>query len=514
MQKIDRSKVIFKDYSPNQILLLPPSLEEMIDPNHPVRIVNQVVDSLDLNSLIKKYKGGGTTSYHPKMMLKVIVFGYLSNIYSSRKIAQALHRDIYFMWLSAMSYPDHNTLNRFRGERLNGVLKEIFSQVVMLLVDSGVISMNEVFLDGTKIEANANRYTFVWARSIKTNKEKIKNQIKELWAYAESVAKEELENNEPENFEKIDEEQVKKTIETIDKALKGKGINKKVKTKLSRVRKKWPEILKRYEQQEELLEGRNSYSKTDPDATFFRMKEDHLGNGQLKPAYNVQISTENQFIVGYTEHQLAADSTTLKGHMESLMQQYDRLPEVLVTDSGYGSEENYEYLEKNHIEAYVKYNYFHKEQSKKWKEDPYRADNLRYNQEEDFYLCPQGRKLIFIDEVKKTNDNGYEQTIRIYRSQDCKRCPVRTFCYKAKGDRRIEINRKLQEYRKKARELLTSKKGIEYRRRRPADVEAVFGIIKQNKNYRKFLTRGLEKTQIEFGLIALSHNLSKLAAKN
>ena len=128
-----------------------------------------------------------------------------------------------------MSYPDHNTLNRFRSERLNGVLKEIFSQVVMLLVDSGVISMNEVFLDGTKIEANANRYTFVWARSIKTNKEKIKNQIKELWAYAESVAKEELENNEPEHFEKIDEEQVKKTIETIDKALKGKDINKKVK---------------------------------------------------------------------------------------------------------------------------------------------------------------------------------------------------------------------------------------------------------------------------------------------
>jgi transposase len=514
MQKITRTKVIFKDYTPNQMLLLPPSLEELIESNHPVRIVNQVIDSLDLDNLIKKYKGGGTSSYNPKMMLKVIVFGYLSNLYSSRKIAQALHRDIYFMWLSAMSYPDHNTINRFRSDRLNGVLKEIFSQVVMLLVDSGIINMNEVFLDGTKIEANANRYTFVWAKSIKTNKEKIKKQIQELWAYAESVAKEELENNEPEQFEKIDEEQVRKTIQTIDQALKGKEVNQKVKDKLTRVRKKWPEILKRYEEQEELLGGRNSYSKTDPDATFFRMKEDHFGKGQLKPAYNVQISTENQFIVGYTEHQLAADTTTLKDHLESFRQQYDRLPEAVVTDSGYGSEENYAYLEENCIEAYVKYNYFHKEHSKKWKEDPYRTDNLIYNQEEDFYLCPQERKLSFIGEIKRTNDNGYEQTFRVYQSHECDGCPVRNICFKAKGDRKIEINRKLLEYRRKARERLTSEKGIEYRRQRPVDVESVFGIIKHNKNYRKFLTRGLEKTQIEFGLIALSHNLAKLAAKN
>lgn len=352
----NRAKIVFKDYSPKQILLLPPSLEELIDTNHPVRIVNQVVESLDLVNLIKKYKGGGTSSYHPKLMLKVLVFGYLNNLYSSRKIAQALHQNIYFMWLSAMSYPDHNTLNRFRGERLNGVLKEIFSQVVMLLVDSGVISMNEVFLDGTKIEANANRYTFVWAKSIKTNREKIRKQLKELWEYAESVAKEELENNEPENFEKIDEEKVRKTIKKIDNALKGKPVSKKVKDKIARVRKKWPVTLKKYEEQEKLLDGRNSYSKTDPDATFLRMKEDHLGNGQLKPAYNVQISTQDQFIVGYTEHQQAADTTTLIDHMESYKEQYDRLPDAVVTDSGYGSEENYEYLEKNNVEAYVKYN--------------------------------------------------------------------------------------------------------------------------------------------------------------
>jgi len=257
MQTI-KSKIVFKDYSPKQILLFPPSLEELIDPNHPVRIVNQVIDSLDLESLIKKYKGGGTSSYHPKMMLKVLTFGYLNNIYSCRKIEQALHQNVYFMWLSAMSYPDHNTLNRFRTERLNGVLKEIFSQVVELLVDSGVISLKEAFLDGTKIEANANRYTFVWAKSIKTNKEKIKKQIKELWEYTESIAKEELENNEPEIFEKINEEKVRETIEKIDRALKGKQVSKKIKEKMNRVRKKWPETLKKYEDQKKTM---NSWKK-------------------------------------------------------------------------------------------------------------------------------------------------------------------------------------------------------------------------------------------------------------
>jgi transposase len=222
MQKIDRTKVVFKDYSPNQILLFPPSLEEMIDPNHPVRVVNQVIDSLDIDPLLKKYKGGGSSSYHPRLMLKILVYGYLTNQYSSRKLEQAVNQNIHFMWLSAMSYPDHNTINRFRSERLKGVLKEVFSQVVLLLVDNGVITMKEAYLDGTKLEANANRYTFVWGRSIIKSKERIRKQLDELWAYAESVAREELENNEPECFERIDQVSVRKTIECIDKAMPGR----------------------------------------------------------------------------------------------------------------------------------------------------------------------------------------------------------------------------------------------------------------------------------------------------
>lgn len=514
MQKNNRSKVVFKDYSPNQILLLPPSLEEMIDPNHPVRVVNQVIDNLDIDALLSKYKGGGSSSYHPRLMLKILVYGYLTNLYSSRKIEQALTQNIHFMWLSAMSYPDHNTINRFRSDRLKGALKEVFSQVVLLLVEQGIITLKEAYLDGTKIEANANRYTFVWGRGIIKSRERIKKQLEELWSYAESVAREELENNEPELFEKIDPESVRRTIENIDKALKGKPVNKKVKQKLDYARKNWPDNLKKYEQQEKTLGNRNSYSKTDPDATFMRMKEDHMLNGQLKPGYNWQISTKNQYILGYTIHQSANDTNTLPEHMRSLQDTLGQMPEVLVADAGYGSEENFEFLEQNNVEAFVKYQYFHKEQSKKWRTDPFRQENLPYDDKDDSYTCPNGRKMSFVKEKVRLTDNGFKQVKRIYQAQKCSGCPMRESCNKYNGNRRIEVNPKLNRYKSIMRERLNSERGRKYRSQRPVDVEAVFGIIKGNRNHRKFLLRGLEKVRIEVGLLALSHNLSKLAARN
>jgi transposase len=496
------------------MLLLPPSLEEMIDPNHPVRVVNQVIESLDIDLLIKKYTGGGSSSYHPRLMLKVLVYGYLTNLYSSRKIEQAVTQNKHFMWLSGMSYPDHNTINRFRSERLKGVLKEVFSQVVLLLVEKGIITLKEAYLDGTKIEANANRYTFVWGRSIIKSRERIKRQLDELWAYAESVDREELENNEPDSFEKIDQESVLRTIESIDKALKGKQVDKKVKQKLDYARKNWPENLNKYEQQEKHLGNRNSYSRTDPDATFMRMKEDHMLNGQLKPGYNWQISTENQYILGYTIHQTTNDTTTLQSHLESLKDNLGKMPDTLVADAGYGSEENYAYLEKNDVEAFVKYQYFHKEQSKKWRTDPYRTENLRYDEDNDYYICPAGQQMAFIKEKIRITDNGYKQVNRLYQAQNCQGCHMREACNKSKGNRCIEINPNLNRYKSIIRERLNSERGKKYRSQRPVDVEAVFGIIKNNKNYRRFLLRGLEKVEIETGLLALAHNLSKLAFKN
>ena len=134
---LTKSKVVFKDYNPKQNLLFPPNLSELIDEKHPVKIVSDIIDGLDIKNLIKTYKPGGTSCYHPKMLLKVLIYGYLSNIYSSRKMEQALKENIHFMWLSAMSRPDHNTLNRFRSERLKGEVKAIFTQIVLLLEKEG-----------------------------------------------------------------------------------------------------------------------------------------------------------------------------------------------------------------------------------------------------------------------------------------------------------------------------------------------------------------------------------------
>ena len=333
MKKRNDTKVIFKPYDQQQTMLLPPSLQELIAANHPVRVVNKVLDQIDIVPLIAKYKPGGTSSFHPRMLLKVLVFAYLNNIYSSRKIEEALQQNICFMWLSAMVTPDHNTINRFRGERLKDVLRHIFTQVVELLAQEGLLSIKELYTDGTKIEANANRYTFVWGKAIKTNKEKIKKQLSELCQYAEKVAAEEMNDTDPSGFDKIDAEKVEQRINQINEALKGKEVDSKVKQKLNYAKKNWPANLKKYEEQEKIMgEERSSYSKTDTDATFMRMKEDHMKNGQLKPAYNVQISTNKQFITSYSIHQKTTDTTTLIPHLEQHEKEFNEKPQVLTAD--------------------------------------------------------------------------------------------------------------------------------------------------------------------------------------
>ena len=507
------NKVVFKPYTPDQLSLLPPSLDELIPANHPVRIVNEVIDRIDLAPLLKQYKGGGSSSYHPKMMLKVLIYGYVTNTYTSRKLEEGLNENIHFMWLSGMRKVDHNTINRFRSERLKGVLKEVFSQVVELLAEEGLLTLKTIYTDGTKIEANANKYTFVWGKSIKTSKDRIKKQLNELWVYTQKIAQAELKDSSPLEFDEIDTEKVQATIERINEALGDKVADKKMKQKLDYGKKNWPKNLAKYDEQEKLLAGRGSYSKTDPDATFMRMKEDHMKNGQLKAGYNLQMSTNDQFIVNYSIHQTTGDTTTLTAHLEQHRDLYEELPKELCADAGYGSEENYEYLQGNEIDGYVKYNYFHKEQNdKKWQNDPFKPDHLHYNAEKDCFYCPMGQVMEKIDEKIQQTTTGYQQQISLYQARSCQGCPLRGQCHKAKGNRIIQVNHRLNELKREARKRLLSDQGIKHRKKRPCDVETVFGNIKNNHGFRRFLLRGLEKVEIEAGLIALAHNLRKMAA--
>jgi len=509
---VTTSKIVFKTYTPKQLLLVPPSFDELIELTHPVRIVDQVVDKLDLELLIKKYKGGGTSSYHPRMLLKVLVYSYLNNTYSSRKMEEALKQNVHFMWLSGMNTPDHNTLNRFRSDKLKNVLKKIFSQVVLLLSEEGLVSLKTVFIDGTKIEANANKYTFVWGKAIQKSKERIAQQLEELWSYTESIAAEELQDSTELTFDKIDAEKVNKTIAAIEKALKDKPIDKKVKQKIKYAKKNWPSNLQRYEQQSEVLNNRNSFSKTDPDATFMRMKEDHMLNGQLKPGYNLQLSTNTQFIVNYSLHPNTNDTTTLRQHLSEHENLYNELPCQAVADAGYGSEENYLLLEEKGIEGYVKYNHFDKEQKQKKRDDPFAIENLHYDEKPDRYFCPMGQPMERITDRKRITASGYVQQNKRYRAVRCEGCPLRGMCFNGKYDRIIEVNSNLNRLKNKARERLNSEGGVKLRKQRCCDVEPVFGHIKYNKKFKRFNLRGSEKVEVEIGLIAMAHNLKKKAA--
>jgi len=491
--------------------MFPPSLEELIDKNHPVRIVNQVIDQIDIDPLLAKFKGGGTSSYHPRLLLKVLIFAYVNNTYSSRRMEAALKENIHFMWLAGMNKPDHNTLNRFRSDRLKGVLKTVFGKVVELLIESGHLSLKEIYTDGTKLEAQANRYTFVWAKAIKNNKARMEEQLKELWAYAEGVAAEELKDQTPESFAPVSAAQVNEIVTQIDEALEGKEVSKKKRQLINTAKRNWPSAIERYVEQEKILGNRNSYSKTDPGATFMRMKEDQIRNGQLKPGYNLQVSSHNQYIVNYSLHQHPTDTTTLKKHLDSFYKLYKQYPQVLVADAGYGSEENYQVLENRKIAGYVKHNQFDLEQSNKTR-DWFRGDQLEYDKKRDIVYCPIGEPMKRIGASERRTANGFKQTFVTYQATSCKKCPVRDLCNAQKANRRVDINHRLRKLKQQANIRLMSEAGIAYRKQRSTDIETVFANIKHNKNFRRFMLKGLDKVEIETGLITIAHNLAKMAA--
>lgn len=501
-------KVQFKALPSNSPSLFPEDIFAKIPSNHPVRLVNQVVDDLNLDHIIKLYKGGGTTSYHPRMLIKVLFYAYLSNIYSCRKIEKALQENIYFMWLSGNSTPDYRTINYFRGKRLKGVIQTLFGDIVRMLHELEYVSLKVQYIDGTKIESASGRYTFVWKKSVEKNKAKLEANIASVLADIDSqIKQDQSELNSDETPKPIDSSELKKKMDQLNANIQEKS--KATQKQLKKLEEDYLPRLEKYEHQLEILGDRNSYSKTDQDAVFMRMKEDHMKNGQLKPAYNAQISTENQFITQYSIHQTTADTVTLASHLESFEHQYQTQSEEVVADAGYGSEQNYELMEGKGIVPYVKYNYFHMEQKRKQQSNPFLVQNLFYNAQEDFLVCPAGQKLTLWKQAERTSTNGYVSQVSIYRAQRCEGCPMRGQCHKAEGNRTIEINHRLNQLKAQAKERLLSDKGLYHRSKRPVEVEAVFGQLKSNNKFNRFTMRGLDKVDIEFALMAIAHNLRK-----
>lgn len=506
------AKIIFKSSNKDQPSLFPFNFDTLVEENHPARLIDTLIEKLDIISIINTYKGGGTSSYHPRMLLKVLIFGYLNNLFSSRKIEKALKENVYFMWLSGQSFPDFRTINNFRGQRLKGKIEDIFKQVVLILVDSGVISLKEIFTDGTKIESVANRYTFVWKGSVEKNKEKLEKKIQIILNEIDLTIKEDAqEKEEIQQTACLTSAELEAKVQEINKNLKNKDVSKPVKKKVEELQTKFLPKLREYELHLNIMGDRNSYSKTDPDATFMRMKEDHMKNGQLKPAYNIQLSTEKNFITNFSSHQNPGDTATFIPHLESFNEKYEHYPERDIADAGFGSAENYEFLDNNKIENYVKFNYFHKEQTKKFRTDISKVENLYYNDKDDYYICPMGQKMLPIGTRQRETDLGYKYEVTIYQARNCNGCPLRGACHKQKDTRKIEVNKKLNKYKQKARENLNSELGIELRRRRNSEVEQTFGQLKGNKGFKRFLLKGLPKVSIEIGLLSIAHNFQKLS---
>mgnify|MGYP002340963093 FL=1 len=492
---------------------------EDIAENDPVRIVDAVVEGLDLSGFKKLYRERGRCAYHPKMMLKVILYAYMNNIYSCRKIEKVIQRDIHYIWLASQERPDFVTINRFRN-RVKKEINDIFTQVVLLLAERGFITLDVEYVDGTKIESKANKYTFVWRKSVEKNRARLQEKIRVLLGQIDDVIAQDK-AAEAESVE-FTPETLNTLIDELKDALAAgpepadKEQRKRQREKKRRIKEleKHRDKLGEYDGRLEQLGGRNSMSKTDPDATFMRMKEDAMNNGQTKPGYNLQLSAENQFITDFALFPNPTDTLTLIPFFNSFLNRYGHLPPVAVADSGYGSEENYRFMDEAGMEAYVKYNRFHLEQRPRYKPNPFHHDNFHYNADGDYYVCPMGQHMTRVGTSHSKTASGYRSENARYRAQNCKGCPLRCLCYKAKGDRRtIEVNHRLNQYKRKARELLTSEEGIRHRGRRCIEPEAVFGQMKSNMAYRRFRHFGKDKVTMDFAFFAIAFNIKKMCSK-
>jgi transposase len=508
-----KTKIYQENYSTEQ-MTLPLDLGILIEPNDPVITFSEVMKGMELTKYFVPGKKQGRTGYNPEMLLKVIMFAQMENIRSLRAIEKACKTDIRFMWLAHEEKPTHMTFANFINQELKENIKTIFRDINAILVKEAKIDLETAYIDGTKIEANANKYKWVWLKSSVKSREKLYMKItKELKSFNESYL-----IYEGKSFtirETYREDDIVNVLTWITKEMKrlaiknvyGKGQRKSdLQGYLERF-ESYHERLHQYNDDIEICGAkRNSYAKTDHDATFMRMKEDYMRNGQLKPGYNLQIAVSDGYITCVGTYQNREDQGTLSDMTDKLKSHYGSYPLNVVADAGYGSTENYIDCQDKNIRAFVKYAMYAKEKEKKYRTNPYRTENMR--QANGSYVCPQGKSFILTNRRSKEGRN-ITWYIDQYRCESCGNCPVKNACTKAKGNREIEVNELGRTLYLEAKTLLDSEEGIEKRIQRSIQVEGTFGVIKQDFGYRRLTRRSLENADLEFHLIAIGYNLHK-----
>ena len=511
---IVKKKIVFKSYSQAQDFLLPKSLHEFVEPGHIARLISEIIDEMNIDHIIETYQGGGTSAFNPRMLLKDWILGFVNKIYSCRMLAKELRENLTFIWISGNQKPDFRTLNNFRL-RLRDDIKSVFKQIVQYGIQEGIIEGKDVFIDHTKRSANANRHKVVWKKQVGNQSRKIDEELDKLFDHIDKINADEEKvfgnKDLPEQERKgFDKEKIKKIVEKINKELKDKKISREQAREEKKKLNRAIELLDRrvvYEQKKEILNNRNSYSKTDNDAVAMLMKDKLT----VRPAYNEGIAVEKGFVLNYEVSNKVSDSVNFVPLMEGTISNLDRLPENANADAAYGNEENWSFLQKHGIKNFLKYGLYRKEKSKKWKAEKLRFDDFIYDKEKDEFICKNNERLSLVDKFEEITRTGYVRAINKYQAPEgvCINCPFRALCTKSRA-RTIELSWKGELLKQQARANLESEKGKELRKRRGNEIESVFGDGKLNKNKDRYLLRGLSKVNIEAGLYYISHNVRKI----
>ncbi len=491
---------------------MPLDVETIIPEDDSVRTLMRMAERIDYTKLSGAYERETPQEATPKQMFLLVVLGYMEEKYSTRKIEKACLTDTRFMWLLGGKHaPDHTRISRFL-QRISGeILEDLFYQVVHLLHEDGEIKYEHLFVDGTKIEANANRYTFVWRKRVEKGIVKLARKQEELIT--------ELGTRYP--FELGDMKEPEEMLTRLQELAQEQKINfvhgsGKRKTQLQRDIEALEGSLKKgtdYAEHIKILGKRNSYSKTDHSATFMRMKDDHMQNGQLKPGYNVQLGIEAEYIVGVDVSSDLNDTNALLPLVRRMEEKGGIKHQDVTTDSGYETEETYSGMAERKQTAYIKPQNYEKSKTRSFRQNAYLWENMPYNKERNSFTCPAGKELCFSGERKRKTKSGFEQTVSVYQAEDCIECPYKKHCTKAKENRTINVNWAFEAARTASRERISSEKGILLRINRSIQSEGAFGVLKEDRHFRRLRRRGEQGVFAEILLYAIAFDIEKLHAK-
>lgn len=517
-----------KDYTLSSLyyqIKLPLDIEKNIPSDDPVRLLSAFVEGMELSDLYNTYGKIKKDQASPRQLLKIVIYAGMNRIYSSRDIEKSCRRDINFMYLlEGKPAPDHATIARFISLHLSQCSKNILAEVSNALFELGEISGRHLFIDGTKIESAANKYSFVWKKAVSKNQNKLFAKITELLSDCEEMYGLKLVYNDQVSLHSL--KRIRKKLYALKKSegitfVHGIGRRKSALQKSIESLEGYIEKLKEYTKKLYTCGERNSYSKTDPDATFMRMKEDHMLNGQLKPAYNLQHGVDSEYITWLTVNPNPTDTKTLIPFLQDMEKNLGFKYTDIVADAGYESEENYLFIESNRQLAFIKPNNYEISKKRRYKNDIGRMENMIYNAEEDFYICKNKQKLTVESERQKKTATGYKRTTTVYRCSDCNGCPYKTQCIKGNNcktpmeqrEKTLYVSKTMKQKRAEDLERITSPYGIQLRVNRSIQAEGSFASVKEDMEFRRYMYRGKDNVTAQSVILAIAHNVNKLHHK-